>query len=74
MHSLLRVSLILVCCFMLVQCSDDSSVSPGNQHVPEPDVIVEFDSASLKDFGFEDPQLAAAVEQLDFQTGAAALP
>jgi len=39
-----------------------------------PDVVVEFERASQKDFDFEDPQLAAAVEQLDFQTGAAALP
>jgi len=39
-----------------------------------PDVIVEFERASQKDFDFEDPQLAAAIEQLDFQTGAAALP
>ena len=39
-----------------------------------PDVIVEFEGASLRDFDYEDPQLAAAVEQLNFQTGAAALP
>ena len=39
-----------------------------------PDVVVEFERASQKDFDFEDPQLAAAVEQLAFQTGAAALP
>jgi len=39
-----------------------------------PDVVVEFERASQKDFDFEDPQLAAAVEQLDFQTGTAALP
>ncbi len=39
-----------------------------------PDVVVEFEGASQRDFDFEDPQLAAAVEQLNFQTGAAALP
>ncbi len=38
-----------------------------------PDVVVEFERASQKDFDFEDQQLAAAVAQLDFQTGAAAL-
>ena len=39
-----------------------------------PDVVVEFERASQKDFEFEDPQLAAAIEQLNFQTGTAALP
>jgi hypothetical protein len=38
--SLLRVSLILVCCLMLVQCSDDSCVRPGPLDLPEPDVTV----------------------------------
>lgn len=40
MRSLMRIPLMLICCLLLVQCSDDSGVCPDVLHLPEPDIIV----------------------------------
>ena len=50
-------------------------LAPGEQlpDIPLAEVLTTAIEV-LKDFEFEDPQVAAAVEQLNYQTGAAALP